>query len=67
VRAFFESGQDLDAFERRIILEALTRCEGNLSRAARSLGLSRRTLQYRVEKIRANEALGDTGEGDLES
>jgi DNA-binding NtrC family response regulator len=66
VRAFFESGQDLDAFERRIILEALTRCEGNLSRAARSLGLSRRTLQYRVEKIRANEALGDTGEGDLE-
>jgi DNA-binding NtrC family response regulator len=46
-----ESGLDLDSVERTLILKALDRTSGNVSRAARLLGLSRRTLQYRLEKI----------------
>jgi DNA-binding NtrC family response regulator len=46
-----ESGIDLEALERGLIVKALDKAEGNVSRAARLLGLSRRTLQYRLEKI----------------
>jgi DNA-binding NtrC family response regulator len=46
-----ESGIDLEAVERTLILKALEKAEGNVSRAARLLGLSRRTLQYRLEKM----------------
>ena len=46
-----DSGIDLDEVERTLILKALEKTEGNVSRAARLLGLSRRTLQYRLEKI----------------
>jgi DNA-binding NtrC family response regulator len=46
-----ESGLDLEAVERTLILRALDKTAGNVSRAARLLGLSRRTLQYRLEKI----------------
>jgi two-component system response regulator HydG len=42
----------LDQVERDLIVGALTRCDGNLSKAARALGLTRRALQYRVEQIR---------------
>jgi DNA-binding NtrC family response regulator len=45
-----ESQIDLDTFERTIIRQALARSEGNVSQAARILGLTRRTLQYRMEK-----------------
>ena len=48
-----DSGIDLDEVERTLILKALEKTEGNVSRAARLLGLSRRTLQYRLEKIQA--------------
>ena len=34
-----------------LILRALEKADGNVTRAARLLGLSRRTLQYRLEKI----------------
>jgi two-component system, NtrC family, response regulator PilR len=44
-------GLDLEALERHLILRALEKSEGNVTRAARLLGLSRRTLQYRLEKI----------------
>jgi DNA-binding NtrC family response regulator len=64
VNAYFDAGQGLDTLERGIILEALKRCGGNLSRAARSLGLSRRTLQYRVEKIRDEESLPKDDDSD---
>ena len=34
-----------------MILKALEKAGGNVTRAARLLGLSRRTMQYRMEKI----------------
>ncbi len=46
-----DEGLDLDELERSLILRALDKAEGNVTRAARLLGLSRRTLQYRLEKI----------------
>jgi two-component system, NtrC family, response regulator AtoC len=46
-----DEGLDLDGLERRLILRALDKCGGNVTQAARLLGLSRRTLQYRLEKI----------------
>lgn len=46
-----EGGVDLEDLERTLIRKALVKTEGNVSRAARLLGLSRRTLQYRLEKM----------------
>jgi DNA-binding NtrC family response regulator len=46
-----EGGIDLEEVERSLVLKALEKTEGNVSRAARLLGLTRRTLQYRLEKI----------------
>jgi len=46
-----DEGLDLDGLERSLILRALDKCGGNVTRAARLLGLTRRTLQYRLEKI----------------
>jgi DNA-binding NtrC family response regulator len=46
-----DTGIDLEGVERSLILKALQKASGNVTRAARLLGLSRRTLQYRLEKI----------------
>jgi DNA-binding NtrC family response regulator len=46
-----ESGIDLEGVERSLIRRAMEKTSGNVSRAARLLGLSRRTLQYRLEKM----------------
>ena len=51
-----DSGIDLDELERGLILKALEKAAGNVSRAARLLRLSRRTLQYRMEKMQAEAA-----------
>ena len=40
----------LPELERRALEEALGRCGGNVSQAARHLGISRDTLRYRMEK-----------------
>ena len=40
---------ELEAFERQRILDALERCGGNQTRAAKRLGMSRRTLVSRLE------------------
>jgi DNA-binding NtrC family response regulator len=48
-----EEGIDLEAVERTLIARAMARTRGNVSQAARLLGLTRRTLQYRLEKIQA--------------
>ncbi|MEO5365794.1 MAG: sigma-54 dependent transcriptional regulator [Magnetococcus sp. WYHC-3] len=45
-----EGGLDWDEMERSLILQALERCQGNRSRAARFLGLTRDTLLYRIGK-----------------
>jgi DNA-binding NtrC family response regulator len=50
-----ESGIDLEAVERSLVLRALEKAEGNVSRAARLLGLTRRTMQYRLEKIQEDQ------------
>ncbi len=50
-----ESGTSLEAFERELIRQALDRTSGNVTQAARLLGLSRRTLQYRIEKHRLKD------------
>jgi DNA-binding NtrC family response regulator len=47
-----DGGLDLEDLERRLILRAVDKAGGNTSRAARLLGLSRRTLQYRLGLIR---------------
>jgi two-component system, NtrC family, response regulator AtoC len=43
-------GLVLDDVERRLITEAMERCSGNQSKAARLLGVSRDTLRYRLKK-----------------
>lgn len=40
----------LDRVEREMLVQALRQCSGNVSRAARELGISRDTLRYRMEK-----------------
>ena len=44
------TGLSLDELERDMIQQALTRTEGNRSRAARLLGITRDTLLYRLKK-----------------
>ncbi len=43
-------GVDLAELERQLIEQALTRTQGNKTQAARLLGISRHTLDYRLEK-----------------
>ena len=45
-----EDGVALATVERDLIAQAMQRAEGNVSRAARLLGLSRDTLRYRLSK-----------------
>jgi two-component system, NtrC family, response regulator AtoC len=44
-------GIDLKQLESDLVVQALRRCGGNRSHAARLLGLSRRQLLYRLEKL----------------
>ena len=46
-----EEGCDLDAVERGLLEQAMTRTGGNQSAAARLLGITRYALRYRLEKI----------------
>ena len=45
-----ENNLSLEDMEKRLIMRALKQCGGNQTQAARHLGLSRRTLAYRLEK-----------------
>jgi len=44
-------GMTLDQFEQELIREALKRADGNKSQAARSLGLTRNALRYRLAQM----------------
>jgi DNA-binding NtrC family response regulator len=46
-----EAGIDLAALERDLVLQALERCSGNQSKAARLLGIGRYALRYRMDKM----------------
>jgi len=48
---------DLPATQDRLSLAALARAKGNVSKAARQLGLTRAQLDYRIKKIRARELI----------
>jgi len=50
VAEFFETDLTLEGLEQELIRRALERTGWNQSKAARLLGLTRRTLQYRIEK-----------------
>lgn len=45
----------LEALEEELILTTVERCRGNLSAAARELGLTRPKLSYRLQKIRLRQ------------
>jgi len=45
-----EGGLDLTAVEKELIERALKKCKGNRSATARYLGITRNTLNYRLEK-----------------
>ena len=45
-----EEGFSLEAIEKEVLLEALKKFDGNQTQAARYLGMTRRTLAYRMEK-----------------
>jgi DNA-binding NtrC family response regulator len=45
-----EGGSTLDRVEREMLIKALAGAGGNISKAARELGISRDTLRYRIEK-----------------
>jgi two-component system, NtrC family, response regulator AtoC len=46
--ALLRARNELQGIERQRILEALEQCGGNQTRAAEALGISRRTLVYRL-------------------
>jgi transcriptional regulator with GAF, ATPase, and Fis domain len=50
------SGSSLEEIEARVLDHAVTRARGNLSEAARLLGLSRPQLAYRLKRHHANAA-----------
>ncbi len=45
-----------EAFERELLVRALRRTRGNQTGAARLLGMTRRTLQYRIQKFSIDTA-----------
>jgi len=45
-----DAGYSLDAFARLMIERALSRRSGNVTQTARDLGLTRRALQYRIQR-----------------
>jgi Nif-specific regulatory protein len=49
------TGKDFDERNRNLLIRALDACEGNKSRAARMLGISRPTAVYRIRKYGIGE------------
>lgn len=55
-------GSTVEAIERELVLQTLTRCDGNRTRAARVLGVSVRTLRNKIRQYAA-EGLEVTAHG----
>ncbi len=47
-----EESSTLNEMEKRVLAEALESCGGNISAAARKLGITRNTMRYRLKKYR---------------
>jgi two-component system NtrC family response regulator len=54
---FPEEGINLEEVEKDLILKALKLCGGNISEAARKLGLGREALRYRVKKFSISKSI----------
>ena len=63
--SFAKSGQHLNVreTEHRLIIRALDESGGNVTKAARALGMSRRTLHRRLKELRDGEAEADLADG----
>jgi DNA-binding NtrC family response regulator len=57
LRAFDESASPLDlhATEKRLITQALAATKGNITAAAKKLGISRRTLHRKINEMKSEE------------
>jgi two-component system response regulator AtoC len=49
-------GVDFEQLERSLVHQALRRCAGNQTQAARLLGLNRDQIRYRIEKFSLSTA-----------
>jgi DNA-binding NtrC family response regulator len=65
-KAFSEKSSPLDLreTEKKLILQALTTTNGNVTAAAKKLGISRRTLHRKINEINAAESPGHAAIGD---
>ncbi len=52
VTALDIGGSKLEAIQRAVVFQALTECDGNLSAAARLLGMERKAFERRVARYR---------------
>jgi transcriptional regulator with GAF, ATPase, and Fis domain len=49
-------GVNLEEVERSLVIQALERCNGNQTHAAKLLGLNRDQIRYRIEKFNLTRA-----------
>jgi two-component system, NtrC family, response regulator AtoC len=65
-KAFGEKSSPLDLreTEKKLILQALTTTNGNVTAAAKKLGISRRTLHRKINEINATESPGNATIGN---
>ncbi len=54
---------DLHAAERRVIVQALATTNGNITKAAKKLGISRRTLHRKINEMEAEKTREEKSEG----
>ena len=57
VDMFFDAQNNLFEIEETILKEALNRSKGNMSKAARALGMTRPQLAYRLGKLDDKEGI----------
>jgi len=68
-RAYGEkvSPLDLHETERRLIMQALASTKGNITAAAKKLGISRRTLHRKINEMNAAKSALDTQASERET
>jgi DNA-binding NtrC family response regulator len=64
-KAFGEKASPLDLHEteRKLILQALATTNGNVTAAAKKLGISRRTLHRKINELNADKEVAATKDG----